>query len=171
MSDDLVSRLKRLARIARRALETNKCMSIWCADPDTLDAAAIALTEARAEIARLKSGINGIVNCQGPMTRAQVREVCAEILDNKTVGLNNQSPFAEAMFGNKARAEKAESALAELTPVKDMLALCGELGGMGTDEAPADYLRRLIDGLIVGRPPAASSHPRNQQSRRSDAET
>lgn len=45
----------------------------------------------------------------------------------------------------RARAEKAESALAELTPVKDMLVLCGELGGMGKDESPADYLRRLID--------------------------
>ncbi len=57
MSDDLVSRLKRLARIARRALETNKCMSIWCADPDTLEAAATALTEARAEIERQAGAI------------------------------------------------------------------------------------------------------------------
>jgi hypothetical protein len=76
--------------------------------------AAQALTEARAEIERLKSGINGIVNCQGPMTRAQVREACAEILDNKTVGLDNQSPFAEAMLGCKARALAAESELSTL---------------------------------------------------------
>lgn len=95
--------------------------------------AATALTEARAEIERLKSGINGIVNCQGPMTRAQVREACAEILDNKTVGLDNQSPFAEAMLGRKARALAAESELstlrARVREVVGPFAKAGELFG------------------------------------------
>jgi hypothetical protein len=88
---------------------------------------AQALTEARAEIERLRAGINGIVNCQGPMTRAQVREACAEILGNKTVGLDNQSPFAEAMFGYKTRALAAESELSTLR------ARVREVVGLGLD--------------------------------------
>lgn len=36
-------------------------------------------------------------------------------------------------------------ALAELTPVRDMLVLCGELGGIQPGEGMSGYLRRLID--------------------------
>lgn len=50
--------------------------------------------------------------------------------------------------GALVRAEKAERALAELTPLRDMLLLCGELGGMHPDESVAQYLRRLIDHII-----------------------
>lgn len=38
-----------------------------------------------------------------------------------------------------------------LTDVRNMMILCGELGGMQPGETMAGYLRRLIDALIVGR--------------------
>jgi hypothetical protein len=60
----------------------------------------------------------------------------------------------EAMSGlvrHRRRAEQAESALAVLAPVRDMLILCGELGGIQPDEGMSGYLRRLIDGVIDGQ--------------------
>ncbi|GEM_PF-4798116 len=45
----------------------------------------------------------------------------------------------------KSRAEQAERALAVLAPVRDMLILCDELGGIQPGEGMAGYLRRLID--------------------------
>jgi hypothetical protein len=51
-----------------------------------------------------------------------------------------------------SRAEAAESratrAEQERDKLQGMLLLCGELGGIGKDETPAAYLRRLIDGMI-----------------------
>jgi len=48
------------------------------------------------------------------------------------------------------RAEQAERALSVLAPVRDILILCGELGGMQPGETMADYLRRLIDEVASG---------------------
>ncbi|MGB3485338.1 MAG: hypothetical protein WBB07_24375 [Mycobacterium sp.] len=122
MSDDLVRKLREARYVAFDE----------CGDYDLAQEAATALTEARAENARLRAGINGVVNFQSGMTRSQVRESCAEILGNKTVGLNNQSPFAEAMLGYKARADAAESALAEavevMRPVADVTLPWGDIG-------------------------------------------
>jgi hypothetical protein len=43
---------------------------------------------------------------------------------------------------------RATSAAQERDELRGLLLLCGELGGIGKDETPAAYLRRLIDGLI-----------------------
>ena len=48
------------------------------------------------------------------------------------------------------RAEQAERALAVLAPVRDMLILSDELGGLSPGETMADYLRRLIDEVASG---------------------
>lgn len=93
MSDNLVSRVKRLARIARRALETNKCMSIWCADPDTLEAAAAALTEARAEIERLR----GEVYVPGQWRCAK----CKFVLQQANLNANTGTVTARDVTGDK----------------------------------------------------------------------
>jgi hypothetical protein len=54
--------------------------------------------------------------------------------------------------GDNARRTEAAEARAEaaerLTSLRDVLILCGELGGMRPSESEASYLRRLIDGLI-----------------------
>ena len=55
--------------------------------------------------------------------------------------------LADEMKGRR----EAERALAESTPLRDMLLLCGELGGIGDDETLVAYLRRIIDGLIEGQ--------------------
>jgi hypothetical protein len=72
----------------------------------------------------------------------------------KTAIVKDADARHDAMSGlvkHRRRAEQAERALAELTPVRDMLVLCGELGGMAKDEAPSDYLRRLIDEAASGQ--------------------
>ncbi len=38
-----------------------------------------------AEIERLRAGLESIVNCRNPLTRAAVREACAEILAASTI--------------------------------------------------------------------------------------
>lgn len=43
---------------------------------------------------------------------------------------------------------RATSAEQERDELRGLLLLCGELGGIGKDETPVAYLRRLIDGLI-----------------------
>lgn len=43
------------------------------------------------------------------------------------------------------RNRELAAAESELSALRDMLVLCGELGGLGKDETPAAYLRRLID--------------------------
>lgn len=48
----------------------------------------------------------------------------------------------------KAAESRATSAEQERDKLQGMLLLCGELGGIGKDETPVAYLRRLIDGLI-----------------------
>ncbi|MGX9392520.1 hypothetical protein ACWX0K_20565 [Nitrobacteraceae bacterium UC4446_H13] len=51
----------------------------------------------------------------------------------------------EALRSCLAEREGRLKAESELSTLRDMLVLCGELGGMGKEETPADYLRRLID--------------------------
>lgn len=52
-------------------------------------------------------------------------------------------------FELRTKLSRAEQ---ERDKLQGMLLLCGELGGIGKDETPVAYLRRLIDGLIdVGR--------------------
>jgi len=52
---DLIERLERLAKIARRALVTNKTLSVWSADPETLELAAEALSRLSVERDELKA--------------------------------------------------------------------------------------------------------------------
>lgn len=57
-------------------------------------------------------------------------------------------PFTDAALA------EANLALDESLAVMRMLQLCGELGGIGKDEKPSAYLRRLIDALAAkeGKP-------------------
>ena len=60
---------------------------------------------------------------------------------------------AQALWPKAERALESVKALTarvgELEELENMLLLCGELGGMRRGEASADYLRRLIDGIIA----------------------
>jgi hypothetical protein len=56
--------------------------------------------------------------------------------------------FLDARNAALARAETAERRLPGLIGIRNMLILCGELGGMQPGESAVAYLRRLIDGLI-----------------------
>lgn len=131
MSDDLVKRLRWPGISGPDDHPVSVKLRVEAADRIGYDTARIEALE--AENARLRAGINGVVNFQSGMTRSQVRESCAEILDNKTVGLNNQSPFTEAMLGYKARAAAAESEVARLRE-----AAKGSLVIVSTAQARAD---------------------------------
>lgn len=50
----------------------------WCEHKP--DDAAEEIIRLRKEIERLREGLESIVNCKNPLTRAAVREACAEIL-------------------------------------------------------------------------------------------
>lgn len=103
-----------------------------CRDPHgchcrEITAQAASLAAKDKEIERLRSGINGVVNCQGSLTRNQVRGACAEILNNETIGMYNQSPFVAALSEYKARAEQAERALAEAVEILSIWSHDGSL--------------------------------------------
>jgi len=121
MSDDLVSRLR--VNIFRYAHESEDDAARRRIATDL--EAATAIEEARAEIERLRSF---------EKAKAQ-EETCDTFGEIGFVGIRDYAAM-------QARAEKAESVLSTL---RDMLVLCGELGGMGKDETPTAYLRRLID--------------------------
>jgi len=64
---------------------------------------------------------------------------------------NNEAMAAQIkmLVGQKTEwMDRATSAAQERDELRGLLLLCGELGGIGKDETPAAYLRRLIDGLI-----------------------
>lgn len=65
--------------------------------------------EARRRIELLTAGINGVVNFQSPLTRAQVREAMSDLLEStgsRPWTTEDQSPFA-ARAGRLAEALKA----------------------------------------------------------------
>jgi len=72
--------------------------------------AADALEAQAAENTRLRDGLSAIVNCQSPLTRAQVREACAEILAGHTTAMTDQSPFAARIATLEAQLTKLKSA-------------------------------------------------------------
>lgn len=47
-----------------------------------VESLAELMVEGADEIDRLRAGLESIVNCRNPLTRAAVREACAEILAN-----------------------------------------------------------------------------------------
>lgn len=54
----IAERLRRLAKIARRALDTGKMVSVWSADPATLDEAAKALESQAKALSALEAERN-----------------------------------------------------------------------------------------------------------------
>lgn len=151
MSDDLVSRLRE--PLSQLPGDDDALMERVVSDRDE---AATALEEARAEIERLNKRLDllaagfGVPDGGRYIADWQTRikkyqDQAAEIEGLQAENRRNAEGFAF----HAARAEneregrlKAES---ELSTLRDMLVLCGELGGMGKDETPAAYLRRLID--------------------------
>jgi hypothetical protein len=93
------------------------------------------------------------------VNRVLTAEARAEKLDKNCTEMASRALSAEAQHKSavsvaevwQSRAEQAERALAALAPVRDMLVLCGELGGMAKEETPSDYLRRLIDEASRGQ--------------------
>jgi hypothetical protein len=118
-ADSLRQQAKWIDETLNDSVPPNQRYDIGDIDTDELKAAADMIEHQAAslaakdkEIEGLRAGISGLVNCQGKLTRAQVREACAEILGNKRIGLYNQSPFVAALAEFKARAEQAERDLA-----------------------------------------------------------
>lgn len=86
---------------------------------------------------------------EGPMSFHEARikmDAAATALEEARAEIerlrNEADKYCEWWRGERDKHIAAES---ELSTLRDMLVLCGELGGMGKDETPAAYLRRLID--------------------------
>jgi hypothetical protein len=88
---------------------------------------------------------------ESPMTPLELaaRYVAAEIGAN-IHEIANRAAFAPIIVFSQIQS-RIGPVFADRDELRGILLLCGELGGIGKDETPATYLRRLIDGLIDAR--------------------
>lgn len=80
--------------------------------PALLDLLAVQASQIEA----LTKGVSSIVNCQSPLTRAQMREAAADILDDaklKCVRQEDQPPWIARATSAEAKAAKMREAVAE----------------------------------------------------------
>ena len=87
--------------------------------------------------------------CDDARSRAEIERLRKEIERRNFIQVRS-GPTAQdkaAVWQKQAEemATRADAAESELSTLRDILVLCGELGGMQTGETMADYLRRLID--------------------------
>ena len=132
-----------------------------CADDEDADfiadilAALPALLTAASEADGLRAGLNGLVNCQSPLSRTAMRSAAADILRNAGIAptsLPDQSPFV-------SRAEKAEaeaaSLRAEVSRLREALKPFAEIAdwyhASESEDFPifADYPHGLIDPAVT----------------------
>lgn len=92
----LIERLERLAKIARRALVTNKTLSVWSADPETLELAAEALSRLSGERDELRAERDA----------AEEKAVQWKYMSDRRADVLQQA--IDQMNANLARAETAE---------------------------------------------------------------
>jgi hypothetical protein len=110
------------------------------------------IAEAATEIASLRERVKELdrIERNRDMWKGQCERQATELarLQPYVAAFRREEERADAlgtlMDDLEARAETAE----RLTSLRDVLILCGELGGMRPSESEASYLRRLIDGLI-----------------------
>ena len=64
-------------------------------DPDYIKLAEERISQQGRELARLRAGLESIVNCRNPLTRAAVREACAEILAAPPISSTHSNTLTE----------------------------------------------------------------------------
>ena len=107
-------------------------------DQDILcDEAADAIEMLMRERDALRAGLNGLVNCQSRLTRAQMREAAAGLLNGDTWSTDDQSPFVAQNSALRAVLQSAVD-------------LYGREGGpWNIPSAPGDWITRARAALVM----------------------
>lgn len=90
----------------------------------------------------------------------RLRTTTEQMARSCSAPMNLWQDHSSAVLTAATRIESDAKRIAELEAVPDMLMLCGECGGQKNGEAPAEYLRRLIDALVTAERALAEERER-----------